>query len=160
MTFSSGSAALPGLEPWDLLDPEQLLVELARLVPLTPGRVLLALVDEPATHQRLRGATVLWLGTGPDDEDSVDAALVAAMRRLGVGDGTWPEARWRTSALVVVVVRHGRAFARRTDWLPTRGWMYCTGLRRPLLGDTILVTEHGWTVLGAQIHGLSPRAAG
>jgi hypothetical protein len=51
-----------GLNRWDLLDPEAFLAEIADRVALTPGRVLLALVDEPATRQRVRGVTVLGKG--------------------------------------------------------------------------------------------------
>lgn len=153
------STGSDGLNRWDLLDPEAFLAEIADCVALTPGRVLLALVDEPATRQRVRGVTVLWKGRGPRDETDVDDALVEAMHRLGVGDGDWSEDRRRSSAIVVVVIRRGRTFSRAADWRPSFRYFYTRQYARPMLGDVILVTEHGWSVLGEDVHGLVPRAA-
>lgn len=157
--IESYRAATPRhLEHWDLADPARLLRDLATTRPLHVGQTLLCQVLEPATQQRLTAQTVVWEGRGPVDEMLAQDQVEDAMRRLGHRDFDWDDDLRLRSAVVIVVVRDGRAVDRHTDRDVSRAIRYANNPFQALIGDLVVVTPYGWIALPDGVAGLEPRA--
>ena len=148
-----------GLDPWDLVDPALLLRTLHDQGLIERGNVVLARVLDPATRQQLVSTTIAWNGDAPVGHEARVDTAAEAMHRLGLRSyDRNDEERLRTS-IQVVVVREGRAVFRADDFALYEGLRYANNEFQALFGDIIVVTPHGWIVLGTDIAGTEPRVA-
>ena len=149
----------PHLDFWDLADPARLLHDLAAATPLSAGRSLLCQVARPATDQVLVTHTDVWGSGGPPgDECDAQKEVEAAMRRIGHRDCDWDDDVRLTSAVVIVVLREGRAVPRAGDLAVTSALRYANNAFHALTGDLLVVTPHGWVSVPDRLAGLAPVA--
>lgn len=148
-----------GLASWDLADPAQLLATVRDRGLLERGNVVLARVLEPATSQQLVSMAVAWNGDPPVGHAARIDRAAQTMRMLGVRRHDWDKDERLRTAIVVIVVRDGRAVFRSSDLALSEGLRYANNEFQALMGDIIVVTPHGWVVLGEDIAGTEPRCA-
>lgn len=149
----------PHLDSGDLTDPARLLHDLAAATPPLAGRSLLCQVARPATDQLLVAHTDVWSSGGPPgDECDAQEEVRAAMRRIGHRDFDWDDDVRLTSAVVIVVLREGRAVPRAGDFAVTSALRYANNAFQALTGDLLVVTTHGWVTVPDRVAGLAPVA--
>lgn len=142
------------LARYELRDPQALLDELAATVPLTEGRVFLALVHQPARAQKL--LAVDELTPLPPDIDKGHRGrsdlLYERVWRLPI------PARSDTSAsvLVTVIVRSGTNGWSNEEMRWFMGWRYSNHNSDAFDRDLIVVTPHGWCSLWSTSGGHAP----
>lgn len=142
-----------------LVDPARLLRDLALRMPLSTQSYVLCQVARPATEQRLVAHTVVWCGGAPTDQMRAIDETEEAMRRIGHRDFDRDDDERLTSAVVMVVIRSGRAVQRRADFDLWRALRYANNPFQVLIGDLLVVTPHGWIELGSGLAGLDPVAS-
>ena len=142
------------LARYELRDPQALLDEIAASVPLTEGRVLLALVHQPAAAQRLLALEELTpLPSDIDDHHRGRSDLLYdRVSKLAIP----PRSETSASILVTVIVRGGTNGWGHEEKLWAMGWRYSNHNSEALNGDLIVVTGHGWCSLWSQLGGHGP----
>jgi hypothetical protein len=142
------------LARYELRDPQTLLDEIAAAVPLTEGRVYLALVHQPTTTQRLLALEELT--PLPADID---------VRHRGrsdlLHDRVWklaipPRSDDSASILVTVIVRSGINGWGEEEKRWAQAWRYSNHNSAAFDHDIIVVTEHGWCSLWSHDGGHEP----
>jgi hypothetical protein len=142
------------LARYELRDPQTLLDEIAAAVPLTEGRVYLALVHQPTTTQRLLALEELT--PLPADID---------VRHRGrsdlLYDRVWklaipPRSDDSASILVTVIVRSGINGWGEEEKRWAQAWRYSNHNSAAFDHDIIVVTEHGWCSLWSHDGGHEP----
>ena len=157
--IDSYRAAVPAhLDSWDLVDPARLLRDLSNATPPYTGRSLLCQVLRPATDQILVAHTDAWPAGRPADEMQAQDELEEAMRRIGHRDYERDDDVRLTSAVVIVVIREGRAVPKKGDFAVSSVLRYANNPFQALCGDLIIVTPHGWITVFDELAGLEPVA--
>ena len=152
-------AAVPAhLDSWDLVDPARLLRDLSNATPPYTGRSLLCQVLRPATDQILVAHTDAWPAGRPADEMQAQDELEEAMRRIGHRDYERDDDVRLTSAVVIVVIREGRAVPKKGDFAVSSVLRYANNPFQALCGDLIIVTPHGWITVFDEVAALEPVA--
>jgi hypothetical protein len=138
----------------ELRDPQTLLDEIAAAFPLTEGRVLLALVHQPARQQRL--LAVDELSPLPPDIDEEHRGrsdlLYERVWRLPIP----PRSDTSHSILVTVIVRSGTNGWGEEEIRWATGWRYSNHNSPAFDRDLIVVTPHGWCSLWSESGGHEP----
>ncbi len=138
----------------ELRDPQALLDEIAAAVPLTEGRVLLALVHQPARAQELLALDELT--PLPDDLDEGHRGrsdlLYERVRRLPIP----PRSDTSASILVTVIVRAGTNGWGEEERRWAMGWRYSNHNSDAFDRDLLVVTPHGWCSLWSESGGHEP----
>lgn len=141
----------------ELRDPQALLEEIASAVPLTEGRVLLALVHQPARGQKLLALDELTpLPVGIDEGHRGRSDLLC--------DRVWrlpipPRSDTSASILVTVIVRSGTNGWGEEEMRWAMGWRYSNHNSDAFDRDLIVVTPHGWCSLWSESGGHTPAMA-
>lgn len=145
------------LARYELRDPQSLLDEIAASVPLVGGCVVLALVHQPATQQKLLALEELTpLPTDIDDGHRGRSDLLY--------DRVWrlpipPRSDTSSSILVTVIVRSGMNGWGEEEKLWASAWRYSNHNSAAFDRDLIVVTEHGWCSLWSRAGGHEPAMA-
>lgn len=160
MTSTYADDVPSDLYAWQLIDPARLLRDAAGRTPLIAGRNLLVQTVEPATRQIVTAHAVVWKGTAPGDPFEAQADVRKAMCLLGHRAWDWDDELRRRSAVVMVVVRLGRAWLRDTDYDLYRALRYANNEFQALIGDLVVVTAHGWIIEPDGVCGRTPVALG
>ena len=142
------------LARYELRDPQKLLDEIAAAVPLTDGRVYLALVHQPAITQQLLALEELT--PLPVDIDQGHRGrsdlLYDRVWRLAIP----PRSDDSASILVTVIVRSGINGWGEEEKRWAKGWRYSNHNSAAFDHDIIVVTEHGWCSLWSHDGGHEP----
>ncbi len=134
-------------------DPAVLMDEIASHSSLTPGLALLAVVEDPATEQRLTHLERLPVDSRLEHYEQVRDVLYETMQRLLIPDFAGPDTR---HSVLTVVVRPGFTVIGRHEQAWCLGWRYSNHGRGAWDGDLAVVTEHGWYELLSRWAGRSP----
>lgn len=139
---------------YELRDPRTLLDQIAARFPLTEGRVLLALVHQPARAQTV--LAVEELTPLPPDIDEGHRGrsdlLYERVWRLPIP----PRSDTSASVLVTVIVRSGINGWGKEEQRWAMGWRYSNHNSPAFDRDLIVVTEHGWCSLWSESGGHEP----
>lgn len=142
------------LARYELRDPQALLDEIAASVPLTEGRVFLALVHQPAAAQRLLALEELSPLPADIDEHHRGRSdlLYDRVWKLAIP----PRSDTSASILVTVIVRGGTNGWGHEEKQWAMGWRYSNHNSEAFDRDLIVVTEHGWCSLWSRLGGHEP----
>jgi hypothetical protein len=138
----------------ELRDPQALLDEIAAAVPLTEGRVLLALVHQPSRGQKLLALDELTPLPVDIDEGHGGRSdlLYDRVWRLPIP----PRSDTSASILVTVIVRSGTNGWGEEEIRWAMGWRYSNHNSDAFDRDLIVVTPHGWCSLWSESGGHTP----
>lgn len=142
------------LAPYEFKDPGEVLEQVAAVHPLTPGTALVAVVEDPATRQRVTAVEALPVDSRVGEEEDLSGLLRETMQRLPVPQ--WSGGGPRHS-VITVLVRPGLTVFGRIESVWVRGWRYSNHLMSAYTGDLILVTEHGWADIMTGWGGYQPK---
>jgi hypothetical protein len=146
---------MPDIEPYELLDPDRLVHEIAESVQLTEDTAWLAIVHRPSTDQRLVKVVPLGVPALLDDDDDISDDLRDAVESLALGRR--PRGRGPDHLVTTIVVRPGYTLFGPNEGVWCKGWRYSNHFANAYTGDLILVTEHGWLDLMTRAAGHHPR---
>ncbi|HET6560280.1 MAG TPA: hypothetical protein VFG72_00245 [Marmoricola sp.] len=143
------------LERYDLRDPGRLLADVVRTEHLKEEDLLLALVEDPSTTQRLvtvrRVARRRWVELDRADLSELFREEAEALPLEQFARGV------PRHLLMTVRVRRGLAVIDGGDAAVLSGWRYANHFMPMFSSDLMVVTEHGWTDLGTGFGGRFPR---
>lgn len=143
--------------PWDYDDPARLIEQIADRHLLLEGCALLAVVEDPATEQRLIHIEELPIDSRIEHFLQVQDLICDTMQDLLVPDFAGPDTR---HGVMTVVVRPGLCVFGRHEQEWFMGWRYSNHGRGAFTSDLILVTEHGWVDFMTDIGGDHPHMLG
>lgn len=128
------------------------IADVAARVPLAPNTAFIALVDEPATEQRIVAVEALRTPSLIDDWKGASEEIRDVMQRFRIPDEPRPP---RHSALTIVV-RPGLCVFGPNEGQWLSAWRYSNHFANAYDGSLILVTEHGWVDFMTDTAGHSP----
>ena len=138
----------------ELRDPQALLDKIAAAIPLTEGRVLLALVHQPSRGQKLLALDELTPLPADIDEGHRGRSdlLYDRVWRLPIP----PRSDTSASILVTVIVRSGTNGWGEEEIRWAMGWRYSNHHSGAFDRDLFVVTPHGWCSLWSESGGHTP----
>lgn len=138
----------------ELRDPQALIDEIGAAVPLSDGRVLVALVHHPSTKQKplaLEELSPLPMDIDEHHRGRSDL-LYERVWQLPIP----PRSDTSASILVTIIVRSGMNGWGPEERLWAGGWRYSNHNSEAFDRDIIVVTEHGWCSLWSRTGGHEP----
>lgn len=143
------------LASYDYRDPGQLLRDVAAQHTLRDGDVLIALVREPSTEQRLIRFVRLDLDEWrPLDRHERTELMRQMTEQLAVPLRMSDDAPWHS--FTTIVVRYGLTVFGSFEGELLDAWRYSNHCSGAFSGGLILVTEHGWCDLMTDLGGHQP----
>jgi hypothetical protein len=140
------------LEDLRLRNIQQLVDEVAIAVPLVEDSVTLALVDQPATRQHVLAVRRLACRAQASAELALSRMLYEEMQTLPIP----PRSPNRRTIVVTFIARRGFNVCTAIEATWMLGWRYSNHLTDAFVGDTIVVTEHGWASIETHAGGPHP----
>ena len=140
------------LEDLRLRNTQQLLDDVDSHMPLLEDTVTLVVVDRPATRQQVLAVRRLDVPASQPDDHSLSRLLHDEMQALPIPRRE-PD---RRTVVVTIIARRGFNVCTRTEATWMMAWLYSNHFTDAFVGDTVVVTDHGWASLDTHAAGSLP----